>query len=171
MAQKNIRYYNFTYTQELVLQETHLTAMQMIDNVLFELNKYRTNEKLLATLEKHFHTNNENLVKYLLIPILMFVKKRAQYPAYYYSRIQIDNRLGFSKWCLPFTKIKLYPLWFSQTNKRIRAKTIIHEWMHRYLALLDLGYSWEDDYNKKSTLKSILNADSWASFIYDINMK
>ncbi len=59
---------------------------------------------------------------------------------------------------------------FLLTNSDIdqRARTMIHEWVHRYACRFDLGYEWEEGYSGHGTLRSLLNADPWAHFVYDI---
>lgn len=164
--------HNFTSKELFYIENTHLIAMKMLDIALSKLCIYdKKNIKVQEVLDKHFHINNKYFVKIVIIPILIFLKNRAKFATYKQSKVQIGNRLGFCYWFLPFTKIKLYPLWFSQNNEKLSAKTIIHEWFHRYLALLDLGYSWEYNYHNYGTIRSILNADSWASFIYDLNIE
>jgi hypothetical protein len=71
-------------------------------------------------------------------------------------------------WCVPWTDIRVYPLFYSNPELNYRGSTLLHEWMHRYHCDLDLGYAWESDYGSHGTTRQFLNADSYAMLAYDI---
>lgn len=71
-------------------------------------------------------------------------------------------------WCVPFTDIRVYPLFYSNLSVNYRGSTLLHEWMHRYHCDLDLGYSWESDYGSHSSTAQFWNADAYATLAYEI---
>jgi hypothetical protein len=71
-------------------------------------------------------------------------------------------------WCVPYTDIRVYPLFYSNTSVNYRGSTLLHEWMHRYHCDLDLGYSWEPDYKSNSHRRQSWNADAYSTLAYEI---
>lgn len=71
-------------------------------------------------------------------------------------------------WCVPYTDIRVYPLFYSNTSVNYRGSTLLHEWMHRYHCDLDLGYSWESDYKSNSHRRQSWNADAYSTLAYEI---
>jgi hypothetical protein len=71
-------------------------------------------------------------------------------------------------WCVPFTDIRVYPLFYNNPSVNYRGSTLLHEWMHRYHCDLDLGYSWEHDYGSNSSTTQFWNADAYATLAYEI---
>jgi hypothetical protein len=71
-------------------------------------------------------------------------------------------------WCVPYTDIRVYPLFYSNTSVNYRGSTLLHEWMHRYHCDLDLGYSWESDYTSNSHRRQSWNADAYSTLAYEI---
>lgn len=75
---------------------------------------------------------------------------------------------GWSMWCVPFTSIELHPAWFADSDIDARARTMIHEWLHRYDCRLDVGYEHSEGYSEQGTIRSLLNADSMAHFVISV---
>lgn len=75
---------------------------------------------------------------------------------------------GWSMWCVPFTSIELHPAWFADSDIDARARTMIHEWLHRYDCRLDVGYEHSEGYADQGTIRSLVNADSMAHFVISV---
>ena len=79
-----------------------------------------------------------------------------------------DGALAKTFWCVPGVAIRVcQPAYFGQGDAE-RSTTLIHEWFHKYMCRLDTGYEHEGDYGGHGTLRQILNADSFSSFVRDV---
>ena len=60
-----------------------------------------------------------------------------------------DGTLAKALWCIPFSDIRVYPLWFSLKKSDgtpdidKQAESLIHEWMHRNECKYDIEYDLE----------------------------
>jgi len=77
------------------------------------------------------------------------------------------DTLATTFWCVPNIDIRLCPSYFSQTATG-RSTTLIHEWVHKFGCNFDLGYEHEAGYSKNRTITQLLNADSFANFVRDV---
>jgi hypothetical protein len=75
--------------------------------------------------------------------------------------------LAYTIWCVPLFDVRLCPEYFAEPQIE-RSGTLIHEWVHKYGCNFDLGYDWEPDYPKNSTLEQLINADSFSEFVKDV---
>lgn len=74
---------------------------------------------------------------------------------------------AFALWCLPFFWIRLCPSYFEGRDVW-RPGVLVHEWAHKYLCRLDLGYAESAGYSGHSPLRSFLNADAWSGLVVDL---
>jgi hypothetical protein len=49
-----------------------------------------------------------------------------------------------------------------------RSTGLIHEWIHKYGCNFDWGYEFQEEYAQNSTIEQLLNAESFAHFIRDV---
>jgi hypothetical protein len=94
-------------------------------------------------------------------------------PQYECQSEQDGSTLAWVPWCIWGADIEIYPLWFtkrdgSQRSLHDQAGTLIHEWFHKYGCKLDVGYSHEEGYGSNSTLRQLVNADSFGEFVSDV---
>ena len=73
-----------------------------------------------------------------------------------------------SFWCVPGVNIRLCPLVYFGMSSVGRSTGLIHEWIHKYGCNLDLGYDPGAEYAGNSTIEQLLNAESFAHFIRDV---
>lgn len=169
LLQRAVSYDECTSAEETVVLASHNRAMSMVTNAVTKLRTYNgtTPADVKTALDTHFHSSGTILAAWIAHN-LDWLKGESNSPTYECEKPQVGSRLGWSMWCVPWTDIELYPLWFAQSDIDQRARTMIHEWVHRYGCNFDLGYEWEEGYSGHGTLRSLLNADPWAHFVYDI---
>lgn len=169
LLHRSIDYDECTSAEEPVVLDSHNRAINMVQNAVTKLATYNgtTPVDTKNALDTHFHSSGTGLAAWIAIN-LEWLKGQSDSPTYECEKPQVGSRLGWSMWCVPFTDIELYPLWFAESDIDVRARTMIHEWVHRYGCNFDLGYEWEQGYSGHGTLRALLNADSWAHFVYDV---
>jgi len=169
IIQRAVTYDDCTPTQKGLILTSHNRAMAMVDTAIKKLGSYTgtTPTDVRAALNRHFHSTHRTIAS-IVASNLIKVKANATSPQYECESVQIGRRRGWAMWCVPFSDIELYPLWFSDRNVDRRARTMIHEWFHRYACKFDLGYKGTPGYPSHGTLRSLLNADTFAYFVYDV---
>jgi hypothetical protein len=167
--QRAVSYDECTSAEESIVLASHNRAMNMVDNAVTKTRSYNgtTPADIKLALNRHFHSSGTGLAAWIEFN-LAWLRGEADSPTYECEKPQVGTRLGWSMWCVPWTDIELYPLWFAESDIDKRARTMIHEWVHRYGCNFDLGYEWEAGYSGHGTLRSLLNADPWAHFVYDV---
>jgi hypothetical protein len=167
--QRAVGFDECTPAEETVVLDSHTRAIDMVTNAVAKLGTYNgtTPADVKTALNKHFHSSGTGLAAWIAYN-LNWLKGQSDSPTYECEKPQVGKRLGWSMWCVPFTDIELYPLWFAEPDIDIRARTMIHEWVHRYGCNFDFGYEWQSGYSGHGTLRSLLNADTWAHLVYDV---
>jgi hypothetical protein len=169
LLQRAVDYDECTTAEEAVVLGSHNHAMSMITNAVTKLNSYNgtTPTAVKTALDTHFHSSGTGLASWIAFN-LNWLKGQAVSPTYECQKPQEGSLLGWAMWCVPWTDIELFPLWFAESSIDKRANTMIHEWVHRYGCNFDLGYEWESGYSGHGTLRALLNADPWAHLVYDL---
>jgi hypothetical protein len=150
------------------VKSTHQKAMDMTQKALDLLNSYDgTNPTSVRdALSQHFHTTDLRDAQNI-ISMIQKAERGADDATYEcHEDEEKDGYVGWSMWCVPFTDILLYKPWFDPSRTQTKkAKTMIHEWMHRYSCLFDLGYEGSDAYKNSSTFRAMDNASPYAAVI------
>lgn len=169
VVQRSVTFDECSSDQEEVVQSAHDRAMEMVQNAIDKLDAYDGTDpaEVKTAMNRHFHGTSTTLAWWLR-QNLIDLKSNSDSPQYECESEPNGSAYAQSLWCLPFTDIELYPSWFALPHTSRRARTLIHEWVHRYGCNFDLGYEHSDDYPNHSTVRALLNADSWAHFVYDI---
>jgi hypothetical protein len=171
------RYAGCTTTQDGVVTADHALARQMLSNAIAAVSSYNGTSpaKVFNALSKHFNGATSNAFATWINVNLRFLwgtTWMAGYDCYASGIIESTwacgaNALATTFWCVPGVNIRLCPSYFNQSATE-RATTLIHEWVHKYGCNFDLGYEHESDYSGNWTLTQLLNADSFSSFIRDV---
>jgi hypothetical protein len=164
-------------SKDTTITEDHRRARKMLSNAIAAVALYDGTKpaKVKAALSTHFHGATSNAFATwinLNLRILWALTWMAGYQCYTGGILERrwacgSNALATTFWCVPRIDIRLCPSYFSQSATE-RSTTLIHEWMHKYGCNFDLGYEHEEKYNKNRTLTQLLNADSFANFIRDV---
>ena len=156
--------------ERTIVRRCHDRARTMMWHAIVKLFSYHkggTAPDVVAALRNRFAGTSRSLAG--LVAFNMFtVYRNSDDPTYECEKPQDGNTLGWSMWCVPFTDIELYPLWFGLPSDDERAETIIHEWMHRYGCLLDLGYHEGGTSGGHGTIRSLNNADAYSNLCFDL---
>lgn len=169
VVQRDVSFDECSDDQETVVQESHDRAMEMVQNAISKLEAYDGTDpaEVRRAMRRHFHSTSTAMA-WWLAGNLRFLASASSSPQYECQSQQDGSQRAWSAWCVPFTDILLYPIWFADTDIDARARTMIHEWVHRYGCNFDLGYEWEEGYEEHGTVRALLNADSWAHFVFDV---
>ncbi len=165
-----------TTAEDVIIDADHANARTMLSNAISALSSYNGTipTKVYNALNTHFHGSTSNAFA-TWINLNLRILWRLTWMAGYQCETTggsawactSNNTLATTFWCVPFVDIRLCPSYFSNSNVA-RAKTLIHEWVHKYGCNFDFGYEYESDYSDNYTLTQLLNADSFASFIRDV---
>jgi hypothetical protein len=138
-------------------------------NAIAKLNAYDGHSpgEVRDALNHHFHTSSADAAR-LVASALLQVTRQVSGTSYVCKSTPNGSTEAMAIWCVPWTDIRVYPLFYSNPDVNYRGSTLLHEWMHRYHCDLDLGYAWEPDYSSHGTTRQFLNADSYAMLAYDI---
>jgi len=152
--------------REFDVHTAHDHAMEMVGRTIQLLRSYDgTNPASVATaLNTHFHSTNR-LVAWTVANNLESIKRDAggvQYECH--EECDESGTLAWSMWCVPLSDIRLYKGWFA-AGLDSKAKTMVHEWAHRYACKLDLGYGWEPIYKQSGTLRALANAEPYGNIV------
>jgi hypothetical protein len=149
-----------------VMLDTALAALMGADSLP---------EKSMVALAKHFHnvdrSSDPTRVSYLYEIRESLAKTRHAFDGDIPVEVEDEpdaNTEGYVRdWYLWKSDIHLHPLWFTEGPIE-RARIIIHEACHKYDSDDDHAYYWESDYPGLTAKQAIDNADSYASFCYDV---
>jgi hypothetical protein len=147
----------------------HQRGKLIARNAIAKLNAYDGNSpsEVRDALNHHFHTSSVNAAR-LVASALLQVTREVSGTSYVCHSKPNGSTEAMALWCLPWTDIRVYPLFYSNPDVNYRGSTLLHEWMHRYHCDLDLGYEWEPDYTSHGSTRQFFNADSYAMLAYDI---
>jgi hypothetical protein len=147
----------------------HQRGKLIARNAIAKLNAYDGNSpsEVRDALNHHFHTSSANAAR-LVASALLQVTREVAGTSYVCHSKPNGSTEAMALWCLPWTDIRVYPLFYSNPDVNYRGSTLLHEWMHRYHCDLDLGYEWEPDYTSHGSTRQFFNADSYAMLAYDI---
>jgi hypothetical protein len=167
LLQRAISYDACSSAEQTTIRDSHARAMELVDNALTKLAAYDgTNPaEVRSGLSTHLKSTS-TFVAWAVGNHLRNAKSGAV-DATYECNPHGTSR-GWSAWCVPFTDIELHPAWFADTDIDARARTMIHEWLHRYDCRFDLGYEHSEGYSGQGTITSLLNADSMAHFVISV---
>ena len=162
-----ISYDACTAAQQTVISDSHDRAIVLIDNALTKLDAYDgTNpSEVHAGLQTHLK-NTSTFVAWAVGNHLRNARNGGVDATYECN--MAGTARGWSAWCVPFTDIELHPAWFADTDIDARARTMIHEWLHRYDCRLDVGYEHSEGYADQGVIASLSNADSMAHFVISV---
>lgn len=165
-----------TTSQDTTINADHATARTMLSNAISTVSSYNgtTPAKVYNALNTHFHGSTSNAFATwinLNLRILWGLTWMAGYQCETTGgsswACTSSNTLATTFWCVPLVDIRLCPGYFTSPSVE-RATTLIHEWVHKYGCNFDLGYEHESDYSSNYTVTQLLNADSFANFIRDV---
>jgi len=147
----------------------HQRGKLLARNAIAKLNAYDGHSpgEVRDALQHHFHTTSANAAR-LVASALLQVIGEVSGTSYVCKSTPNGSSEAEAIWCVPWTDIRVYPLFYSNTELNYRGSTLLHEWMHRYHCDLDLGYAWESDYGGHGTTRQLFNADAYAMLAYDI---
>jgi hypothetical protein len=163
--------------QDTTITDDHARAREMLSNAIAAVAAYDgTNPtKVHNALSTHFNGSNSNAFATWINVNLRFLwgtTWMAGYECYTGGLLERTwacgpGALATTFWCVPGMDIRLCPSYFGQSATE-RSTTLIHEWVHKYGCNFDLGYEGEGGYSDNGTLAQLLNADSFAAFIRDV---
>lgn len=121
-----------------------------------------------AALQRHFHTTSQAVARLVAdnLTHLLYMCNHVQYECH--ANEYYGSTLAWSAWCVPFTDVLVYKLFFDRTDINERANTLIHEWGHKYLCLLDLGYTHEPAYQNSGTTRALSNAEPYGNIAVEL---
>jgi hypothetical protein len=147
----------------------HQRGKLLARNAIAKLNSYdgHSPSEVRDALSRHFHTTSVGVAR-LVADALLQVIREVSGTSYVCKSTANGSTEAEAIWCVPWTDIRVYPLFYSNPDVNYRGSTLLHEWMHRYHCDLDLGYAWESDYGSHGTARQLVNADAYAMLAYDI---
>jgi hypothetical protein len=168
---RTVTYDECSASQQTDVAAAHGRANAMLANAIDKLTAYDgTNPPEVKTaLQKHFNSSSmfvARIVKTNLVN-LRGEMGRSFDPQYECQGADSGTTLAWVPWCVPLADIEVYPRFFTKSLDK-RASTLVHEWFHKYLCKLDVGYEHEDGYEDQSTLRHLTNADSFGELVYDV---
>jgi hypothetical protein len=163
--------------QDKTISDDHTRARKMLSNAIDAVASYDGTDpaKVHDALAKHFHGATSNAFATWInvnLRLLNAVTWMAGYQCYTGGIFERrwackGSALATTMWCVPDVDIRLCPSYFGQDDTE-RSTTMIHEWVHKYGCNFDLGYEGGKEYGENTTLEQLLNADSFSSFIRDV---
>jgi hypothetical protein len=175
MIARKVTYDECSASQQSQIGDAHTRAKEMANAAIKKLRDYDgTNPaEVMTALKKHFNSESKIVARIVANNLAQVVPKvdDVQYECH---AEQEGNEEAQALWCIPWSDIKVFPLWYgSSRGTKIldeRASTLIHEWMHRYACKLDVGYEWEKDYADHSTIRQLANADPYGMLCFDVRL-
>jgi hypothetical protein len=171
------RYPACSSAQDITVSDDHARARTMLSNAIAAVSSYNGTSptKVFNALSTHFHGATSNAFSAwinLNLRFLWGMTWMAGYECYTGGFLEKtwacgSGELATTLWCVPLANIRLCPSYFGRTPTE-RSTTLIHEWVHKYGCNFDLGYEHENDYSQNSTFTQLLNADSFSSFVRDV---
>lgn len=168
---RTVTYDSCSSSQETTILAAHNRANALLDNALAKLVAYDGTDppEVHTALRRHFNSTS-TFVAGIVATNIRNLKREMRWsfdPQYECQAEDDGNVLAWVPWCIPLADIEVYPLWFAASADE-RAGTLVHEWFHKYGCKLDVGYDHEEGYEGHSTLRHLLNADSFGEFVYDV---
>jgi hypothetical protein len=174
MLARSVTYDDCASGQQTQIGAAHARAKVMMQTAIDKLRAYDgTNPpEVKRSLQRNFHSESTT-VAWIVSNHLKKVIKEVDDTQYECHTDANGSAEAEALWCIPWSDIKVYPLWYANsrgvtTTLDYRASTLAHEWMHRYDCRLDVGYEWEGDYSSHGTLRQLMNADSFGTFVYEV---
>jgi hypothetical protein len=171
------RFAGCTAAQDKSVAADHSRALGMVGRAIVQLAVYdgTSPAKVHTALATHFGGATSTAFGVWIAGNLAYLGAVAAGPAYECYTGGIfegtwacgGRALATTFWCVPGVDIRLCPSYFGQTATE-RATTLIHEWVHKYGCNFDLGYEHESEYSGNSTFTQLMNADSFANFVRDV---
>jgi hypothetical protein len=164
--------------QDKTVSGDHSRAREMLSRAIDKVGEYDGKEptKVHDALAKHFGgATSKAFAKWIKLNLkyLSAVSWMAGYECFtggIFERrwaCKTKSARATTLWCVPDVAIRLCPPYFDD-DATDRSTTMIHEWVHKYGCNFDLGYEGGKEYGENTTLKQLLNADSFSSFIRDV---
>jgi hypothetical protein len=157
--------------QQASITEAHRRGKEMLKEAQDKLDAYDgTSPAEVRTGLQHHFNSTSTWVAWVVkdnIRSLRGIMALRPDPQYECQAEASGSTHAWVPWCVPFADIEVYPAWFGGGVDE-RASTLIHEWFHKYLCKLDVGYDWEEGYADQSTLRHLTNADSYGEFIDEV---
>jgi hypothetical protein len=155
----------------------HRRAKSMIKRAINKLEDYDGTDpaEVHSALSKHFNSTSTTTAWFVQnnVENLLSEMDWSLDPQYQCNAEQDGSTLAWVPWCVWGADIQVYPLFFTKRDGTERsldkqASTLVHEWFHKYGCKLDVGYAHEEGYREHSTLRQLLNSDSFGEFAYDV---
>jgi len=168
---RTVTYDECSASQETDLSAAHGRANAMIVNAIAKLDAYDGTDppEVKTALQKHFNSTSGFVASIVKTNLrnLRAEMDRSFDPQYECQSEDSGSTLAWVPWCVPLADIEVYPRFFTKGLDK-QAGTLVHEWFHKYLCKLDVGYEHEEGYEEHSTIRHLLNADSFGEFVYDV---
>ena len=168
---RTITYDECSSDQQTKLREAHDRANEMIKGAITKLEAYDGTDpaEVKAALLKHFNSSSTFVARIVRGNLRRLLHEMAWSfdPQYECQAEDSGTTLAWVPWCVPLADIEVYPRFFTKDVDK-RADTLVHEWTHKYLCKLDVGYEHEEGYEDQSTIRHLANADSFGEFVFDV---
>ncbi len=113
----------------------HDRALDMLSNTITKIASYNgtTPADVKSALEKYFKESSNNFAAWINFN-LRYLRLMAPLAGYQCQLstcdgCNVDNRYGWSMWCIPFTDIRVCdPVYFAMSDRR-RSMGLVHEWV------------------------------------------
>ena len=138
-------------THKEQIQEAHNRAKRLVQITVAKLRVYRglnpdqpgyaAEFPIRQALLTHFHTTSAAVGRFIADSLvhLLYMCHHVQYECHAGERSGSDY--AKTLWCIPFTDISIYQRFFDVSDLDFKAGTLVHEWCHKYLCALDVGYT------------------------------
>ncbi len=141
--------------------------MKMVSDVAAKLNKYDGSNppEVKKSLDDNMNDSSTELANGLAkkLPWLAEQAVDTQFECNPSGKAR-----AWSMVCVSFTDIELHPACFADKEIAAQARTMLHEWLHRYACKFGLAYHHQqDEFAKLSKAQPKTNADSSAWFVYE----
>ena len=165
---QRITFDNCSSERQGTIRNAQSRAIDMLNNAITELGTYNGTipADVRTALNSHFHATSSAFAGWIRFN-LRYLKMFVDLPQYECQNTQSRPNAAWTRWCIPFTDILVYPNLFGFSTD-VQARILIHEWVHHYGCNFDLGYRESPGYPGHGTIRSLLNADPWAWLVYDI---
>ncbi len=157
-------------TEDSTINSDVSRALSFLNVAIAKLASYDgTNpSKVHDALNDHFNGATSRAFGYWIMTNLLYLRGMAWMAGYQCKSSCSGTTRAIAYWCVPFMDIRLCPRYFSTSSASERSRVIIHEWVHKYGCNFDTNYEWEDGYDDSWTITQLINADSWAHFVQDV---
>lgn len=168
---RTVTYDECSASQQTDISAAHGRANAMLVNAIDKLKAYDGTDppEVKTALQKHFNSSS-NFVAGIVKTNLVNLRSEMGWsldPQYECQAADSGTTLAWVPWCVPLADIAVYPRFFTKSLDK-QASTLVHEWFHKYLCKLDVGYEHEEGYEDQSTIRHLTNADSFGELVYDV---